>query len=178
MQTNRSNTTRKMRTTGLILLLLTGRRRQHRFRVDVDGVAVWFPLASFNALVKLVVARFRSDSGLAPLDRLTIHRLRKDLGKRGKELIVIGSREEYRLTISKAKAAGHHAVLLRAGGPALYYRRGCRGIAKALPLLYSGGRRGGISGPCQETARKRQRNKAETTRKLTLRCGSIKISFK
>src|ERR1035438_2372920 len=103
-----STTTREMRAAGR--LLLTGRRQKDRFRVDVDGVAVWLPLASFKALAKLVVARFQSESGFATLDRLTIHRLRKAIGKRGKELIEIGSGEEYRLTFSKAKAAAQVCI--------------------------------------------------------------------
>src|SRR5579862_6524444 len=72
-------------------LVLTGRRRDDHFRVDVDGGPIWLPCTSFKALVKLVVARLRSDSGLATISRLTVHRLRNALGKRGKQLIAIGS---------------------------------------------------------------------------------------
>jgi hypothetical protein len=104
VQTDRTKLKMKDRDAGLILLL-TGRRRHDRFRADVDGAPVWLPHASFKALVKLVVARFRSNSGFATINRLTIHRLRKALGKRGKELIAIGSGEEYFLTIRKARAA-------------------------------------------------------------------------
>jgi hypothetical protein len=103
MQTTLSQPTMKMRAAGPILLL-TGRRRQDRFRVDVDGASAWLPHACFKSLVVLMAARFRSESGLATIGRLTIHRLRKDLGKRGKELIVICSGEEYFLAIPKAKA--------------------------------------------------------------------------
>ena len=55
--------------------------------------------------MKLAAVRFRSDAGFAEIDRLTIHRLRKMLGRPGKELIANGSGEEYRLALSKAEAA-------------------------------------------------------------------------
>ena len=85
--------------------VFTGQRRDGHFRVDVAGKPVWLPCASFKTLAKLAVALIRTDSGLAAIDRLTIHRLRKSLGKHGKELIAIGSGEEYRLTIPKTKIA-------------------------------------------------------------------------
>ncbi len=95
---------------GLAVFVFTGRRRDDHFRVDVDGALVWLPCASFKALVNLVIARIRSETGLATISRVTIHRLRKALGTRGKLLIVTGSGEEYRLTIPKTKIADHVRV--------------------------------------------------------------------
>jgi hypothetical protein len=91
-------------------IVFTGRRLDDHFRVDVNGDSVWLPGASFKALVKLVVARIRSESGFATISRLTIHRLRKSLGTCGKQLIVIGSGEEYRMTIPKTKIADRVSV--------------------------------------------------------------------
>jgi hypothetical protein len=87
------------------LVVLTGQRRRDYFRVDVDGAPIWLPGASFKALVKLIVARLNTESGLATIARQTIHRLRTTLGERGHELIVLGSGEEYCLSISSGKMA-------------------------------------------------------------------------
>jgi hypothetical protein len=52
------------------------------------------------ALVDLILAQGRSPSGMISLRKMTIWRLRKELGKKmGKSLIETGSCEEYRLTI-------------------------------------------------------------------------------
>jgi hypothetical protein len=93
-----------------VSILLTGRRHDDHFRVDVDGTPIWLPCASFKSLVLLVHACVRSDSGLTHIPRLTIHRLRKALGAAGKQLIHTGSGEEYRLAISKSKIAARVGV--------------------------------------------------------------------
>ena len=91
-------------------IALTGRRRDDHFRVDVDGVPVWLSGETFKALLKLVVATLKTESGRATISRLTIHRLRKSLGKRGEDLILNGSGEEYYLMIPKAKTAERMSV--------------------------------------------------------------------
>ncbi len=92
-------------TDAVLSALLTGRRRRDRFCADVGGEPVWLPHGPFDALVDLAAACFRSETGLAKIDPLVIHRLRKALGDPGKNLIVNGSGKEYYLAISKAQAA-------------------------------------------------------------------------
>jgi hypothetical protein len=60
------------------------------------------PTTSFQSLVALAHASIQTQSGLIPIPRLTIHRLRKAFPA-GKQLIRTGSGEEYRLTIPKSK---------------------------------------------------------------------------
>jgi hypothetical protein len=85
-----------------VCILLTGRRQDDRFRIDVRGTPIWLPCASFQSVVGLALASIQTQSGLIPVPRLTIHRLRKAFPA-GKQLIRTGSGEEYRLTIPKSK---------------------------------------------------------------------------
>jgi hypothetical protein len=85
-----------------VCVLLTGRRQDDRFRIDVHGTPIWLSCASFQSLVALAHASIQTQSGLIPIPRLTIHRLRKAFPA-GKQLIRTGSGEEYRLTIPKSK---------------------------------------------------------------------------
>ena len=89
-----------------LLIVLTGSRRDDHFRVDVNGKPVLLTFACIAALVDLICARVRSDSGFLTSARSTIYRLRKAMDANagaGKRLIETGSGEEYRLTIPKAE---------------------------------------------------------------------------
>jgi hypothetical protein len=91
-------------------IILTGSRRDDRFRIDVGDEAVFLPCASFITLIDLIYARIISESGFVRVPRATIHRLRKAIDQRvgvgaGKQLIETGCVQEYRLTIAKAKIA-------------------------------------------------------------------------
>jgi hypothetical protein len=89
-------------------MTLTGQRDDDHYRIELAGQPVLLPCASFCALIDLVRAAVTTATGLPPISRFTIRRLRKALDAQigpgvGLQLIHTGGGEEYRLVISKSR---------------------------------------------------------------------------
>jgi hypothetical protein len=95
-------------------ILFTGERSHDQYRVRMFGKAARLTHSTLNALVELVIARAKLETGFVPLSRVTVSRLRRSLDyvKRsaGRTLIETGCGEEYRLSLTKEKLAKHTAV--------------------------------------------------------------------
>jgi hypothetical protein len=119
----------------LIDLMFTGRRRDDHYRIDMDGRAVWLPLASFGVVVELVCAAIQTESGLVPVGRGTIYHLRKSIDAvlgagAAVQLIATGAGEEYRLTILKAKIRRRVGI-----APCFYELEGLQIVTKEQAAL-------------------------------------------
>lgn len=97
------------------VIVITGERRNNHFRVDVCHQCVPLTANSLAVLIRLVLAKAESGTGLVQLPALDIFRLRKALDKNvapgvGKKLIATGGRQEYALNISRDEVADRVAV--------------------------------------------------------------------
>jgi hypothetical protein len=95
-------------------LVLTGERRNRRFRVDVGGRPAWLSAQVFEALCLLAHARHTESDGFVELDPNVVFRMRRAIAKvtglrAAKELIVTGSTTEYALSAPASEIVWHHS---------------------------------------------------------------------
>ena len=88
-------------------LVFTGRRRDDRFRVYFNGKPTELTPRSLMVLIDLVLAHGKPGSAFISMPKMTIYRLRWELGRgAGKKLVETGSGAEYRLAIPSNELQG------------------------------------------------------------------------
>jgi hypothetical protein len=83
-------------------LILTGDRRNRRYKIEINNCPVWLSGSLFGTLCDLILNRSQSDTGLMPASAVMIFRLRKaieEVADHDPQLIETGADADYRLAI-------------------------------------------------------------------------------